>query len=343
MPTTVEQLGEGDFALWDAFVDAHPDATFFHRAGWKAVLERSFGHDAPFLMAKRAGQIVGVLPLVHIRSMLFGKSLSSTAFCVEGGPLTNDPEAALKLDAAALALAGQLGVDYLEYRAPALGRTGWVEKTGVYAGFHRAIGSDHEQNLRDIPRKQRAVVRQSLETGLVSKIEDDVDLNWRLYADSVHRLGTPVFPRRYFATLKEVFGPSCEILNIYHGGEAVAGCLTFYFRQRIMPYYAGGTVAARQYGAHDFMYWDLIRRGAENGYKMFDFGRSKVGTGPYSFKKNWGFKPTPLVYAYHLSGGASLPDNNPLNPKYRLMIEVWKRLPLPIANMIGPLVVRSLG
>ncbi|MCW5729153.1 MAG: FemAB family PEP-CTERM system-associated protein [Alphaproteobacteria bacterium] len=339
----VKEFQDADRARWDAFVEAHPEATFFHLSGWRQVIAESFGHEAPYLYAERGGEIVGVLPLVRIRSLLFGHSLISGAFAVHGGPVGTGEEALLRLDAAALALAARLNVNHVEYRAATEGRPGWIEKSGTYATFRRAIDPDPEKNLAMIPRKQRAVVRQSLGKGLEARVVGDVDVNWRLYAISLRNLGTPTFPRRYFASLKRQFGDACEILDIYHDGEPLAGCLTFRFRDQILPYYAGGVPEARKYGAHDFMYWDIIRRGAAEGYRLFDFGRSKYGTGAFAFKKNWGFEPTPLTYAFHLRHGGEPPEHNPLNPRYRLMIETWKRLPLGLANLLGPLIVRNLG
>lgn len=339
----VKEYGETDRARWDAFVVSHPGATFFHLSGWKKVIEDSFGHEAPYLYAERAGEIVGVLPLVRVRSRLFGHSLVSGAFAVHGGPVGSDPEALARLDAAARSLAERLDVDHLEYRAAVDGRPGWIEKSGIYATFRRAIDPDPDKNLAMIPRKQRAVVRQSLTKGLEARISESVDVNWRLYAISLRNLGTPTFPRSYFLNLKRQFGEACEILDIYHGSEPLAGCLTFRFRDQILPYYAGGVPEARKFGAHDFMYWDMIRRGAAEGFRLFDFGRSKYGTGPFAFKKNWGFEPTSLTYSFLMRRGTEPPEHNPLNPKYRLMIETWKRLPLGVANLLGPLVVRNLA
>jgi lipid II:glycine glycyltransferase (peptidoglycan interpeptide bridge formation enzyme) len=111
----------------------------------------------------------------------------------------------------------------------------------------------------------------------------------------------------------------------------------------VLPYYGGGTSGARRNGANDFLYWEVMRRAAARGYRRFDFGRSKAGTGAFAFKKNWGFEPEWLEYEYHFLPGETMPDKNPLNPKYRLFIETWKKLPLPVANFMGPWLIRGLG
>jgi FemAB-related protein (PEP-CTERM system-associated) len=195
-----------------------------------------------------------------------------------------------------------------------------------------------------IPRKQRAMVRKGIKNGLVSAIEADVDTFFALYADNVHRHGTPAMPKRYFRSLCEEFGKDCEVLTVRSAeGQAVSSVLSFYFRDEVLPYYAGDDTAARDLAANDFKYWELMRRACARGLKVFDFGRSKQGTGSFAFKKNWGFEPQPLHYEYQLYKRDAVPQNNPSNAKYKMMIEIWRRLPLGVANWLGPFVVRGLG
>lgn len=341
----VRALQPHEHARWDAFVDACPEATFFHRAGWHTIMEQGFHHDSYFLYAEQNGRIAGVLPLAHLRSRLFGASLVSLPFCVYGGTAGGSAPVRQALDSAALALARRLGVGHLEYRwreAPENMATSWLQKP-LYATFRRPLSPDAEQNLLAIPRKQRAVVRKAMAGGLHSAIDYDLRHFYPIYAASVHRLGTPVFARRHFALLRAVFGDACEILTVYHGQQAQASVLLFYFRDEVLPYYGGGSVLARSTGANDFMYWEAMRRASARGYRLFDFGRSKLGTGAYDFKKNWGFTPQPLPYASQLVRARALPEVNPLNPRYALFIRAWRRLPLPLANLLGPHIVRQLG
>ena len=340
---TVRCLDSGSMARWDAFVQSCPDATFFHRAGWKTVIESALRHDCHFLYAERAGVICGVLPLVHIKSFLFGNSLISTGFTVGGGPAASDPEARAALDEKAICVADELDVDYLEYRSAMPRHSGWATNDGLYVGFRRAIGPDPETDMLAIPRKQRAMVRKGIKAGLGSEIDDDVDRLHDIYAESVRNLGTPVFAKRYFHALRDTFAGDLDIVTVVHRGSAVASVMNFYFRDQVLPYYGGGTSAARDVAANDFMYWEVMRRAVERGFRVFDFGRSKRGTGAYSFKKNWGFEPEPLVYEYRLRKRDAVPEVNPLNPKYRLFIAAWKRLPLPVSKLIGPRIVRNLG
>lgn len=342
-PLEVRTLEPDAETAWDAFVRDCPDAGFFHLSGWKRVIEQSFGHRCHYLYAASGGAVRGVLPLVHLNSRLFGNALVSNAFCVYGGPAAADPAAAAALDQAALGLAAHLGVEHLEYRLRAPRHPDWDCNADLYATFRRALDPDPEKNLLAVPRKQRAMVRKGIKRGLRAETAPNVDAFYRLYAESVRNLGTPVFSRRYFRVLAEVFAEHCEVLVVRHGESPVAGVMSFYFRGEVLPYYGGGSAPARELAANDFMYWEVMRRACERGCHVFDFGRSKVGTGSYAFKKHWGFEPEPLYYEYKLLRRRDRPDVNPLSPKYRLYVAAWKRLPLALANLIGPRIARDLG
>ena len=221
-------------------------------------------------------------------------------------------------------------------------RADWLHKQ-LYATFRKPLHADPERNLLAIPRTQRAMVRKGIALGLDSTIDADTVRFFDCYADSVHRLGTPVFSRRYFALLQQVFGDDCEVLCVQRAGQPVCAVLSFRFRDEILPYYGGGGAQARALAGNDFMYWEVMRRACANGCALFDFGRSKYGTGSFAFKKNWGFEPQPLHYDYQLHRGSALKDVQPLNPRFQLFIKAWRMLPLPLANALGPHIVRQLG
>ena len=349
MPLACRLLDAAGEAAWDGFVADHPDGTFFHRAGWRRAIEQAFGHRAHYLLTERDGAITGVLPLVNVRSLLFGNTLISVPFCVYGGPLAADRESFAALVDAATALLGSSGASALEFRPLAEPPPGWLDEAAwtvrddLYVTFRKPIEADDEANLKAIPRKQRAVVRKGIERGLTASVGRDTDGLHRIYAESVRNLGTPVFSRRYFRILADIFGADMDVLTVRDGTTDVAAVMNFYWRDEVLPYYGGGTAAARQCHANDYMYWAVMRHAAARGCRLFDFGRSKAGTGSFAFKKNWGFVPAPLRYRFRLAPGASVPDHNPLNPKYRLFIAAWKRLPLPVANLLGPHIVRGVG
>jgi FemAB-related protein (PEP-CTERM system-associated) len=340
---TIRELDPSRAPAWDRYVTAEPEGTFFHLAGWRHVIEHAFHHRAHYLLAERDGAITGVLPLVHMKSRLFGNGLVSVPFCVYGGPLASDAASLAGLIDHCLDLMKRLDADLIEFRSrrPAAGE--WPTRSTLYATFRRPLAADEAANLKAIPRKQRAVVRKGIANGLTSRSDRNADRFHHLYAESVRNLGTPVFSRRYFRTLVECFDDCCDILTVEDDGEAIAAVLSFYFRDEVLPYYAGASKHARPRAAHDFMYWELMRQAADRGIRMFDFGRSKFGTGSFDFKKNWGFTPEPLHYQYQVRPGRTIPDHNPLNPKYRLLIAAWKKLPLAVANLLGPPIVRGLG
>ena len=302
-----------------------------------------FGHQPHFLYATQGGQITGVLPLAHVKSMLFGTALTSLPFAVYGGVAALDEDSAQALEAEAQRLAQQLGVQHLELRQLTRQHADWPQQD-LYVTFRKAILADEEANMLAIPRKQRAMVRKGIKNGLVSEIDPGLDSFFALYADNVHRHGTPALPKRYFQALRQEFGDDCEVLNVRGpDGRMLSSVLSFYFRDEVLPYYAGDAEAARELAGNDFKYWELMRRSCARGIKVFDYGRSKQGTGSFNFKKNWGFEPQPLHYEYRLYKRESVPQNNPSNAKYRMLIETWRRLPLGVANWLGPFVVRNLG
>jgi FemAB-related protein (PEP-CTERM system-associated) len=340
---TVGLMGSQDHARWDDFVLRCPDATFFHRAGWQQIMEESFSHRTWFIYAATPqGEIHAVLPLAQVKSRLFGNTLCSLPFCVYGGIAASNRDAASAVDQAAQQLAARLGVDHLEYRHLQPHHADWLHRDS-YATFRKRLHADDDSNMLAIPRKQRAMVRKGIAAGLTSVMERDTSRFFDCYARSMHHLGTPMFSRRHFQMLQQVFADACEVLCVEHGGQPVCAVLSFRFRDQILPYYGGGGQRARELAGNDFMYWEVMRRACAAGSALFDFGRSKYGSGSFAFKKNWGFEPQPLHYDYQLHRARQLKDLQPNNPRYRLMIKAWQRLPLSWANLIGPHIVRQLG
>jgi FemAB-related protein (PEP-CTERM system-associated) len=339
----VKEYADGDAGRWSAFVERCPEATFFHRPEWHEIIASVFGHRTHYLYAERAGEIVGVLPLAHVASRLFGSSLVSLPFCVYGGAAVTEPAARAALHRRASELASALRVGHLELRNREPTEPDWQTRD-LYATFRKSLLPDPEANFDAIPSKRRNMVRRAAKAGLRAVIGDSIERFFPLYADNVHRHGTPPFPKRYFAALAQALGDDHEILTVVDAsGQPVASAFLFYFRGEVIPYYVGDCPAARELAANDFMYWQIIRHAAARGCRTFDWSRSKKGTGSFEFKRTWGFEPQPLHYEYLLVEGKRVPENNPLNPKYRLLIRLWRQLPLPVANLIGPHIVKSLG
>lgn len=330
---------ESECARIDAFVTAQADGTPFHLTGWLKAGAKGCGQTAHYLLAEgQDGAIIGALPLSEIRSPLFGAAMVSTGFGVDGGVLGEGVDA---LAEAAWGLAGEKGIESVELRGGPV-PDGWTADADSYLGFVRPIAGDDEAEMKAIPRKQRAELRKALAQDLEVVTGHDSKMlaeHYRVYAESVRNLGTPVFPAKLFR--EAVARLDADVLTVRHDGRAVASVLNLYHGGTVYPYWGGGTHAARGLRANDLMYFALMRHARQRGCDSFDFGRSKVGTGAAAFKKNWGFEGRPLVYASRSVHGPRA--INPLNPKYALMIALWKRLPVRVAQIVGPPIARGLG
>jgi FemAB-related protein (PEP-CTERM system-associated) len=332
-----------DAAAWEHFVAAAPGATLFHGLAWQRIVTRSLGQAQRYRCAWRGPALAGILPLIEVRSALFGHALISVGFGVYGGIVAADEAAARALADDAARLGESLGVDYVELRNSGGECHGWRQKSGLYAGFCRPLAGTSAENLTAIPRKKRADLRKAIGNRDLRVATTDLATFYRIYSESLRNLGTPVLPRRFYQAIIEELGPAAEITCVEGPKGPLAAVMTFYFRDRVMPYFGGAVSAARPLHAYDLLYWDVMERAVGRGATLFDFGRSKQGTGSFDYKTYWGFTPSPLPYAYHLVRATDLPEVNPLNPKYRLMIAAWQRLPLWVANAIGPSIARQIG
>ncbi len=343
-PVAIRRATTDDRARVAGYVTGHADGTPFHLIAWSEAVAEGCGQPSRYLIAERAdGSIAGVLPLTLVVSPLFGRALVSAAFAVDGGVLADDDVTAAALADAAWSQATEDRAASLELRGgPAL--AGFHSDDTTYLGFIRPLAGDDEAELTAIPRKQRAEVRKALANDLTvetGRDARDLDAHYAVYAESVRNLGTPVFPRALFAAA--IRHLDADILTVRHDGTAVASVLSLYWRGTVYPYWGGGTEAARGLRANDRMYFALMSHARAGGCTRFDFGRSKAGTGAAAFKKNWGFDGVPLAYHVRTADGAAPRKVNPLDPKYARKVALWKRLPLPVANLIGPWISRGLG
>jgi FemAB-related protein (PEP-CTERM system-associated) len=337
--TTVWALDASLEPKWRDYVGRNPRATLFHELAWRDLLVSAFRHRPCYLMAERQGAVVGVLPLVEVRSVFFGVSMVSVPFGVYGGILADDAVAAAKLADSAGQLARLAGAAYVELRHlhdPGLA----LPSSDLYVTFLADVPPTREGCLERIPRKARAEVRKALaQPGLsVDTSSRDVPEFYRLFAENKRKLGSPIFPESLFWRAIEAFGDDCFILRVRHEGATVASVLSFIHRDTIMPYYSGASDRAQELSANNLMYFALMEEAGRRGLKRFDFGRSRRETGSYAFKKNQGFEPVALKYHYVLDNGAKVPAVNPDNPKYNLARELFRRLPMPLAAKLGSLV-----
>ena len=317
----------------------------FHRPAWLTAIARGTNQTVLGLIVERGGSLTGWLPLVEIHSPLFPRALVSSGFGVGGGPLAQRREDALLLCRAAEELAQRRSAASVEIRGGAA-PDDWQRIAGKHANFAADLAEDDERQLLAIPRKARAEVRKGLSAALEVSIAADAAArvaHYAAYSESVRNLGTPVFPRRLFAAVLESFGEDADILAILHEGRPVASVLTLYHRGTALPFWGGGTHAARRLHANERMYYELMCHARRRGCARFDFGRSKIGSGPYAFKKNWGFEPEPLIYHAWAAPGSAARNVDPTDTVYSAIIALWKRLPLAVANRLGPRIARGLG
>lgn len=340
MTVRLADLGSAsDCAAIDDFLGRHAETTPFHRREWVEAVAKGCGQGAHYLIA--GDPISGLLPLNELHSPLFGRALVSSGFAVGGGIIADDEATTDALTKAVWKLAASLSCPTVELRGGNL-PADWPHDVTTYLGFTRDLAADEEAELLAIPRKQRAEVRKALANDLTVDIGDR-NAHYAVYAASVRNLGTPVFPRSLFAAVLDAFGDDADILTVRQNGVLLASVLSLYHRGTVMPYWGGGTAAARPARANDMMYFALMRHARTRGCTRFDFGRSKTGTGAAAFKRNWGFVGEPLAYAKRTADGQAAREINPLDPRYSMQVRIWSKLPLAIANRIGPMISRGLG
>ncbi len=347
LPITVSQVDFSDAQMLErveGFVREHK-ASLFHRPAWLKAVEVGTGQKACGFITQQMGVITGWLALTDAHSPLFGRALVSSGFGVGGGILAETQEAAQALAGAAQDHAVRNTVASVELRGAPV-PNGWKAMSDKHAGFIAELAEDDEAQLLAIPRKARAEVRKGLKGGLdvrIGRSDRDLAAHYAVYSESVRNLGTPVFPKTLFKAMIEAFPDSADILTVYSGEEPISSVLSFYHEGAVMPFWGGGTFAARSLRANELMYYKLMCHARSLGMSHFDFGRSKTGSGPYNFKKNWGFEPQPLTYAHWHTPGSEPRDIDPTSEAYSRKIELWKKLPLPIANAIGPWIARGLA
>lgn len=326
---------------WDRFVASHPGATGYHAWAWRDVIARAFGHESIYLSARSGGSIVGVLPLVFINSRLFGRSLTSLPFLNYGGVVAGTTDIAERLVEAAATIARErrcphVELRHIDRRMPALPVR--QHKVTMLLPLVKPVWDG-------LDRKVRNQIRKAQKSGLMADrggVELLADF-YTVFARNMRDLGTPVYSRRLFEEALRAFPDRAALHVVRLEGRPVAAGLTYRTAGTVEVPWAS---SIRDYSAlcpNHLLYWSVIEAAVENGCDTLDFGRSTPGEGTFKFKEQWGAQPVPLHWEYRLLDGATLPNLSPSNPKYRLMIETWKRLPLPVASLLGPHIVRSIA
>lgn len=340
--TTIDLTGNPE--PWEAYVATHPLATGCHQYRWGEILERSFGHR-PFYLAVRegAGAIRGVLPLVHMRSALFGRFLVSVPFLNYGGLLCDNEEAERLLLQEARRLKRVLGVAHVELRH--LRRFGHDLPTKEHkVTMILPLEADEEQQWRKFTTKVRNHVRKALKSGLQARVGrlDLLDSFYEVFSRNMRDLGTPVYSKNFFREILNSFAESSRIIAVFQDEQVLAAGLALRYRQTVEIPWASSNRDFNVLCPNNLLYWQVIRLAIEEGATRFDFGRSSPGAGTYRFKEQWGAQPEPLYWQYLLAEGRTLPELNPDNPRFKLAIRLWQSLPVGITRLLGPSIVRNI-
>lgn len=330
-------------ARWERFVLAHPGTMHAHRAAWRGVIREVFGHETHYLTARdHDGLVRGVLPLVRVRTALFGDYMVSVPYLNYGGPVADDDGVVARLLDQAASLAERLGVAHMEIRE-CRPRPGWPARTDKVA-MELELPPTHDALLRQVGSKLRAQIKRPLREGARPRSGgvELLNLFYEVFARNMRDLGTPVYSRHFFSSVLRAFPEGARLFIVRIGTRAVAAALTLRFRERVEIPWASSLREFNRYGVNMLLYSEVLRHAIETGAGMFDFGRSTRDAGTYRFKAQWGARPRPLYWHYWLRAGDRPPQLTPSNPKYRLAIRMWQRLPVPLANLIGPHLVRGL-
>lgn len=328
----------------DAYALEHPRATFFHRPGWRRVIERVHGHVGCDLLAWRGDRLVGLLPLMECRTLRGQLNLISMPYAVYGGPIGDDAEVERALVEAAVKRAERAGMGHLELRYLDDPGNDMV-KNELYWTFFRELPDEPEGVLKSMPKKARAEARKARDKHQLEMTEGEwyLDDLYRMFLENKHALGSPGLPQKHFRGIRDEFGDKVSVHLVRQGRMPLAAVMSFAFRDTLIAYYAGTqTGADRAYSASNFMYMALQEWAVERGFRVFDFCRSRADSGAFQFKKHQGFEPRPLNYRYHLVRSAGIPDFTPSNPKTRLVRTAWTHLPTWAVRMLSDRLARFL-
>ncbi|WP_243361520.1 FemAB family XrtA/PEP-CTERM system-associated protein [Fundidesulfovibrio terrae] len=341
---TVDPGNPEEASRWDAFVESMESASFYHKMDWLRVIRDSFSHDVhPLATTDGDGRILGILPLVHIRSRIFSNALISLPFLNYGGVLATTPAAAATLNEEARGLMKKLGCSFVELRhvkGHGLGDRTRSHKVTMTV----PLSTDTAALWKSVASNARTKIRKAQKSGLTvsSGREELLDGFYDVFARNMRDLGTPVYSKGFFHNILRAFPENTRVFTVAHEGKPVASGLAVWFRGFFEVPWASSLKEWRVSCPNYLLSWETMRHAAENGFTEFDFGRSTPGSGPYAYKKQWGTKEIPLNWEYCLDGAGGIPEHNPQNSRYALAIRIWQCLPMPVTRLIGPHIVRNI-
>ena len=328
---------------WDDFVTSHPDASAYHDWAWRDIIEQAFGHETLYLAARRDGRLCGVLPLVVFDSWLFGRFLVSLPFVNYGGTLADSPDTGSALVDRAARFAEAEFAAYVELRHRGRRFPSLPARTHKVA-MTRSLPDSRESAWLGLDRKARNQIREAERSGLTVERGGRERLHqfYAVFAHNMRDLGTPVYSRRFFDAILSRLPDRASCVIVSLEGTPVAAAVTLRHRDTVEVPWASALKQARATCPNHLLYWTIISDAIAAGVRRLDFGRSSPDSGTYRFKQQWGAEPEPLHWEYALAPGQGLPDLAPSNPRLGLAISAWKQLPLRVATLVGPHIVRSI-
>lgn len=340
---TIEMVDAGYQSAWNEFVDRHPGCSVYHRYEFRSIIERAFGHHCVYLAATtEQGECLGVLPATQLNSKLFGNYLVSVPFFNYGGAIAVNESIEQALQNALQEKAVQLEAEHVEYR-DTKPRAGMPQKTDKNA-LVLALPNSADTLWEDIGTKVRAQIKKadehnlSFHTGKHELLDD----YYKVFAQNMRDLGTPVYSKSFFKEILDHEQIQSTLIVVKKNQTPVSCAFLIHYKDTMEIPWASTIQAANQYNANMFMYWHILRYAINQKAAFFDFGRSSVDAGTFKFKLQWGAKPVPLIWNYWLKDREELPELNPNNPKYKLAISLWQKMPVWLTKLIGPHLVKNL-
>lgn len=342
---TVKLYSDGDGERWDRYVLRASNSSCYHLSGWKGIVEKSFGHRTHYLVSEtNTGEVNGTLPLVNLKSAFFGNFLISLPYFNYGGICADNHETEEALLEQAIDIAKRCKADHIELRHTRNYTNGLPVKTAKVS-MRLSLPNNIEELWHSFPSKLRSQVQRPIKAGMFARIgrEEELDSFYSVFSVNMRDLGTPVYSKVFFQNILKEFPKTSWILTVYtKEGFPVASGFLVGFKDVLEIPWASSLRSHNRFSPNMLLYWNALQFGCEHHYGTFDFGRSTPGEGTYRFKEQWGAKPVQLYWHYWLSKGGPIPELNPHNPKFKIALYVWQRLPLSVTNLIGPSIVKNL-
>ena len=341
----VAQLQEHEYPLWNAYIESHEDGTLNHRAEWASLIKDALGQKPYYFVAKNEqGDIVGALPIINLKSFLFGNFMVSMPYFNYGGVVADSENIATQLVDAAIALANKLDVSHIQFRS---------SHANMSEQFHL---STHKVNMvLDLPEtpellgkaigsKRRSQIKRPTREGVEHKFGgiELLDDFYEVFCINMRDLGTPVYSKSFFKHILETFKDNSLICVVYWQGKPVSTGFLMHYKGKLEIPWASTVRYANRISVNMYLYWQILSYAIESGFTQFDFGRSSIDAGTYKFKKQWGAQPQQCYWYHYVPEGKKLPDLSPDNETFGLAIKVWQKLPMWITKVIGPSIVKNL-